>query len=79
MDGDFGEEAMAIRDAMEEEFRLIARQKSKGKMELLNLHSSINYGDAKDPSRRGKAMHTCSRLVVPWQVVGSLVLSWVLL
>jgi hypothetical protein len=57
MDGDFGEEAMAIRDAMEEEFQLIARHKSKGKRELLNLHSSINYGDAKNPSRgrKGKA------------------------
>jgi hypothetical protein len=57
MDGDFGEEAMAIQDAMEEEFQrdlMIVRQKSKGKMELLNLHSSINYGDAKDPSRRRK-------------------------
>lgn len=47
MDGDFGEEAMAIQDAMEEEFQrdlMIAPQKSKGKRELLNLHSSINYG-----------------------------------
>jgi hypothetical protein len=57
MDGDFGEEAMAIRDTMEEEFQLITRQKSKGKMELLNLHSSINYSDPKNPSsrRKGKA------------------------
>jgi hypothetical protein len=31
MDWDFGEEAMAIRDAMEEEFQLIACKKSKGK------------------------------------------------
>jgi hypothetical protein len=54
MDGDFGEEAMAIQDAMEDEFQLIVRQKSKGKSELLNLHSSINYGDAKYPSRRRK-------------------------
>jgi hypothetical protein len=54
MDRDFGEEAMAIRDAMEEEFQFFARQKSKGKMELLNLHSSINYGDANYPSRRRK-------------------------
>jgi len=54
MDGDFGEEAMAIRDAMEEEFQLIARQKSKRKREFLNLHSTINYGDAKYPSRRRK-------------------------
>jgi hypothetical protein len=57
MDGDFGEEALAIRDAMEEEFHFFAHQKSKGKMELLNLHSSINYGDANYPcrSRKGKA------------------------
>jgi hypothetical protein len=56
-DGAFGEEAMAIWDAMEKDFqrdKMIARQKSKGKMELLNLHSSINYGDAKDPFRRRK-------------------------
>jgi len=31
MDRDFGDEAMAIRDAMEEKFKLIGRQKSKGK------------------------------------------------
>jgi hypothetical protein len=37
MDGDFGEEALAIRDAMEEEFQFFARQKSKGKRELLNF------------------------------------------
>jgi hypothetical protein len=60
LEGDFGEEALAIRDAMEEDFqreKMIARQKSKGKRELLNLHNSINYGDAKGPSRsrKGKA------------------------
>jgi len=57
LDMDFGEEAMAIRDAMEEEFqrdKMIARQKSKGKRELLNLHSSINYGDDFVPFRRRK-------------------------
>jgi len=54
MDGDFGEEVMAIQDTMEEEFQLIARQKSKGRKELMNLHSSINYGNAKVPSRRRK-------------------------
>jgi hypothetical protein len=39
---------------------MIAHQKSKGKRELLNLHSSINYGVAKDPSRsrKGKAHMT---------------------
>jgi hypothetical protein len=38
MDGDFGEEAIAIWDAMEEEFQLdlmIVRQKSKGKIHQL--------------------------------------------
>jgi hypothetical protein len=39
---------------MEEEFQFFARQKSKGKRELLNLHSSINYGDANYRSRRRK-------------------------
>jgi hypothetical protein len=51
----FGDEALAIRDAMEEEFqrdKMISRQKSKGKRELLNLHSSINYGDDKSSARR---------------------------
>jgi len=59
----FGEEALAIRDAMEKDFqreKIIARLKSKGKRELLNLYSSINYGDAKVPSRsrKGKAYMT---------------------
>jgi hypothetical protein len=54
MDGDFGEEALAIRDAMKEEFQFFARQKTKGKRELLNLHSSINYGDPNYPSKRRK-------------------------
>jgi hypothetical protein len=48
---------LAIRDAMEEEFlreKMIARQKSKGKRELLNLQSSVNYGVASDSSRRRK-------------------------
>jgi hypothetical protein len=44
---------------MEEEFqrdKMISRQKSKGKRELLNLHSFINYGDSKPfaRSRKGK-------------------------
>jgi hypothetical protein len=57
LEGAFGDEALAIRDAMEEEFqrdKMISRQKSKGKRELLNLHSSINYGDAKSSARRRK-------------------------
>jgi hypothetical protein len=36
---------------------MIARHKSKGKRELLNLHSSINYGDdfVHFRRRKGKA------------------------
>jgi hypothetical protein len=60
-DGVQGEESLAILDAMEDEFhrdKMIARQKTKGKRELLNLKSSINYGIASAPSRRekGKAL-----------------------
>lgn len=56
-----GEESLAILDAMEDEFhrdKMIARQKIKGKRELLNLKSSINYGVASAPSRhrKGKAL-----------------------
>jgi hypothetical protein len=56
---DWASEAFAIRDAMEEEFqrdKMISRQKSKGKRELLNLHSSISYGDSMPSarSRKGK-------------------------
>jgi hypothetical protein len=57
VDGVFGEEFLAIRDAMEEDFqrdKMIARQKTKGKRELLNLKSSINYGDVNASSRRQK-------------------------
>jgi hypothetical protein len=57
LDGVQGEESLAILDAMEDEFhrdKMIARQKTKGKRELFNLKSSINYGVANAPSRRGK-------------------------
>jgi hypothetical protein len=56
LDGSF-EEALAIQDAMEEDFlreKMIANQKSKGMRELLNLQSSINYGYASISSRRSK-------------------------
>jgi len=56
LDGSF-EEALAIQDAMEEDFlreKMIANQKSKGMRELLNLQSSINYGNASISSRRSK-------------------------
>jgi hypothetical protein len=50
MDGVHGEDpSLAIMDAIEEEFhreRIIARQKTKGRRELLNLKSSINYDNA---------------------------------
>jgi hypothetical protein len=58
MDGDEGEDpSLTILDAIEEEFHwkiMVARQKTKGMRELLNLKSSINYGDASAPSRRWK-------------------------
>jgi hypothetical protein len=57
LDGSFEDEALAIRDAMEEDFlreKMKARQKSKGKRELLNLQSSINYGGTLVSSRRSK-------------------------
>ncbi len=61
MDGFQDEESLAILDALEEEIhrdKMIARQKIKGKRELLNLKSSINYGDASTSSKhwKGKAL-----------------------
>jgi len=56
LDGPF-EEALAIRDVMEEEFlreKMLPCQKSKGKREFMNLQSSINYGDGLASSRRRK-------------------------
>jgi hypothetical protein len=53
----FGEETLAIRDAMVEDLmrdKMIVRQKSKGKRKLLNLQSSIDYSDVKASSRRRK-------------------------
>jgi hypothetical protein len=57
LDGAFEEKALTIRDVMEEEFlreKMLARQKSKGKRELLNLQSSINNGNGLASSRRRK-------------------------
>jgi hypothetical protein len=58
MDGVYSEDpSLAILDAIEEEFhlaKLIAHQKTKGRRELMNLKSFINYGDASAPSRRWK-------------------------
>jgi hypothetical protein len=57
LDGVHGEESLAILDAMEDKLhrdKMIARQKTKGKRELLNLKSFINYGDASVPFRHGK-------------------------
>lgn len=47
-------------DASEEYWdKMIARQKTKGKRELLNLKNSINYGEICAPSRGvGKARPT---------------------
>jgi len=57
MDGAHGVESLAILDAIENEFnreKMLARQKSKGKRELWNLKSSVNYGNVSTPSRRWK-------------------------
>jgi hypothetical protein len=48
VDRGHGEEFMAIMD------ETIERQKTKGKRELLNLKSSINYGDVNASSSCGK-------------------------
>jgi hypothetical protein len=51
VDRSHGEEFMVIVD------ELIKRQKSKGKRELLNLQSSVNYGvfNVSSKCRKGKA------------------------
>jgi len=55
IDGGLGEESLAIPDTLEEEWdKMIARQKTKGKRELLNLKSFVNYGEVRAPSRLGK-------------------------
>jgi hypothetical protein len=49
--------SLSILDAMEEDFHReakVARHKSKGRKELLNLKSSINYSDASASSWRWK-------------------------
>jgi hypothetical protein len=57
MDDGLDVESLAIHDAISEDFfrdRLVARKKTKGKRELLNLKSSVNYRDVSAPSRRRK-------------------------
>jgi hypothetical protein len=47
----------AILEAIEEDFHQVkkdARLKTKGRRKVLNLESSIKYGDASMPSRRRK-------------------------
>jgi hypothetical protein len=49
--------SLEIQDAIEEDLLQIVklvRPKNKGRREVLNLNSSINYGDASVSSRRGK-------------------------
>jgi hypothetical protein len=63
MVGVHGLESLSILVAIEEEFhwdKMLARQKTKGKRELLNLKSFVNYGDVNAPSRhrKGKAHMT---------------------
>jgi hypothetical protein len=48
---------------------MIARQKSKGKRELLNLQSSINYGDVETSSKRGKGKAHMLYDCEPWWVL----------
>jgi hypothetical protein len=61
LDGDEDEDpSSAFLDAIEEDFHRkakVARPKSKGRRELLNLKSSINQGEASASSRhwKGKA------------------------
>jgi hypothetical protein len=55
-----GDLSLAILYAFEEDFLLevkVVRLKTKGRMEILNLVSSINYGDARASTRhrKGKA------------------------
>lgn len=58
LDGDEDEDqSLAILDAIEEDFNQevkAVRPKTNGRRELLNLESSINYGDTSAFSRRGK-------------------------
>jgi hypothetical protein len=63
MDGVRVIEPLAILDAFPEEFyrdQMLAHQKTKGKRELLNLKSSVNYGDVSAPfkCRKRKAHMT---------------------
>jgi hypothetical protein len=49
--------SLAILDAIEEDFHRkvkVARPKTKGRRELLNLNSFINYGNVSTTSRREK-------------------------
>jgi hypothetical protein len=49
--------SLAILDAIEEDFHRVvkvARPKTKGRREMLNLVSSINYGDAKKKKKKKK-------------------------
>jgi hypothetical protein len=48
------------------EKKMIARQKTKGRRKLLNLQSSINYGDASEPSRRWKGKAHMTECCVPF-------------
>jgi hypothetical protein len=58
MDSVEGEDpSLAFMDSIEEDFfpvAKIARSKSKGRREIMNLVSSINYGDASASSRPRK-------------------------
>jgi hypothetical protein len=57
MDDGLEVESLAILNVITEDFyrdQLVARKKTKGKRELLNLKCFVNYGDVSAPSRRRK-------------------------
>jgi hypothetical protein len=57
MDDGLEVESLAIIDSIIYDFyrdQLVARKKTKSKRELLNLKSSVKYGDVSAPSRRRK-------------------------
>jgi len=64
--------SLAILDAIEEDFHRVvkvARPKTKGRREMLNLVSSINYGDAK--KKKKKKIRRCKRVLSAKERQGS--------
>jgi methyl coenzyme M reductase subunit C len=66
--------SLAILDAIEEDFHRVvkvARPKTKGRREMLNLVSSINYGDAKKKKKKKKKIRRCKRVLSAKERQGS--------